>query len=89
MTARPALDGTAQDPGGAQEEEYRPDPRRWRALSVTLVAGFMSLLDVSIVSVALPTLQRDLGGVGSGGPVGGLGLRADLRADARPRRPAG
>ena len=38
-----------------------PDPNRWRALSVTLVAGFMSLLDVSIVSVALPSLQQSLG----------------------------
>jgi EmrB/QacA subfamily drug resistance transporter len=37
-----------------------PDPHRWRALSVTLVAGFMSLLDVSIVSVALPSLQQSL-----------------------------
>ena len=34
---------------------YEPDPRRWKALSVTLVAGFMSLLDVSIVAVALPS----------------------------------
>ena len=38
-----------------------PDPRRWKALSVTLVAGFMSLLDVSIVSVALPSIQKGLG----------------------------
>ncbi len=38
-----------------------PDPRRWRALTVTLVAGFMSLLDVSIVSVALPSIQAGLG----------------------------
>lgn len=38
-----------------------PDPRRWKALSVTLVAGFMSLLDVSIVSVALPSIQAGLG----------------------------
>jgi EmrB/QacA subfamily drug resistance transporter len=38
-----------------------PDPNRWKALSVTLVAGFMSLLDVSIVSVALPSIQRGLG----------------------------
>jgi EmrB/QacA subfamily drug resistance transporter len=37
-----------------------PDPKRWRALSVTLVAGFMTLLDVSIVSVALPSIQRGL-----------------------------
>jgi EmrB/QacA subfamily drug resistance transporter len=40
---------------------YEPDPRRWKALSVTLVAGFMSLLDVSIVAVALPSIQRGLG----------------------------
>ncbi|GAA3861831.1 MFS transporter [Saccharothrix violaceirubra] len=40
---------------------YEPDPRRWRAFSVSLVAGFMSLLDVSIVSVALPSLQHGLG----------------------------
>lgn len=37
-----------------------PDPRRWRALSVCLVAGFMSLLDVSIVNVALPSMQSGL-----------------------------
>ncbi|MFF4906112.1 MFS transporter [Streptomyces sp. NPDC001260] len=36
------------------------DPRRWKALWVTLVAGFMSLLDVTIVAVALPSMQRDL-----------------------------
>lgn len=36
------------------------DPRRWRALAVTLAAGFMSLLDVSIVNVALPSIQRGL-----------------------------
>ncbi|MEU9477964.1 MFS transporter [Streptomyces sp. NPDC048191] len=43
-----------------QEDGYEPDPQRWRALWVTLVAGFMSLLDVTIVAVALPTIQRDL-----------------------------
>ncbi|MGW2635773.1 MFS transporter [Streptomyces sp. NPDC001348] len=36
------------------------DPRRWKALAVTLVAGFMSLLDVTIVAVALPSMQRAL-----------------------------
>ncbi|MEW2039532.1 MFS transporter, partial [Streptomyces sp. NPDC005534] len=36
------------------------DPRRWHALWVTLAAGFMSLLDVTIVAVALPSMQRDL-----------------------------
>jgi len=37
------------------------DPKRWRALAVTQLAGFMSLLDVSIVNVALPSIQRGLG----------------------------
>ncbi|WP_307853751.1 MFS transporter [Streptomyces tagetis] len=37
-----------------------PDPHRWRALWVTLVAGFMILLDVTIVAVALPSMQREL-----------------------------
>jgi hypothetical protein len=38
-----------------------PDPRRWRILGVTLVVGFMSLLDVTIVNVALPSIQQGLG----------------------------
>jgi EmrB/QacA subfamily drug resistance transporter len=38
-----------------------PDPRRWRALAVCLVAGFMTLLDVSIVNVALPSIQQGTG----------------------------
>jgi len=33
---------------------------RWRAMSVALVAGFMTLLDVSIVNVALPSIRADL-----------------------------
>lgn len=41
-------------------EPPEPDPRRWRSLAVTLAAGFMSLLDVSIVNVALPSIQRGL-----------------------------
>jgi EmrB/QacA subfamily drug resistance transporter len=36
-------------------------PGRWRALTVSLVAAFMTLLDVSIVNVALPSIERDLG----------------------------
>lgn len=38
-----------------------PDPRRWIALATLLLAGFMNLMDVTIVNVALPSLQRDLG----------------------------
>jgi EmrB/QacA subfamily drug resistance transporter len=48
------------DGGERADDGGRPDPNRWRALWVTLVAGFMTLLDVTIVAVALPSLQRDL-----------------------------
>ncbi|MFA1537405.1 MFS transporter [Actinomadura monticuli] len=34
--------------------------RRWRALSVCLVSAFMTLLDVSIVNVALPSIREGL-----------------------------
>ncbi|MFG1780105.1 MFS transporter [Micromonospora sp. NPDC049051] len=37
------------------------DRRRWRALGVGLVAAFMTLLDVSIVNVAIPSMERALG----------------------------
>src|SRR6201991_1421363 len=37
-----------------------PDPNRWKALAVCLVAGFMTLLDVSIVNVALPSIETGL-----------------------------
>lgn len=42
-------------------EEPQGDPRRWQVLVVCLVAGFMTLLDVSIVNVALPSMQAGLG----------------------------
>ncbi len=41
-------------------ETSLPDPRRWKALTVCLVAGFMTLLDVSIVNVALPSIRTGL-----------------------------
>jgi len=37
-----------------------PDPRRWYALAVLGVAYLMVILDVSIVNVALPSIQEDL-----------------------------
>ncbi|MFD6151484.1 MFS transporter [Streptomyces sp. NPDC060243] len=50
-----------QEPASpAPEEAYTPDPARWKALAVCLVAGFMTLLDVSIVNVALPSIRTGL-----------------------------
>jgi EmrB/QacA subfamily drug resistance transporter len=37
-----------------------PDPRRWQALALVCVAFFMTVLDVSIVNVALPSIGDDL-----------------------------
>jgi len=37
-----------------------PDPRRWQALAIVCVAFFMTVLDVSIVNVALPSIARHL-----------------------------
>ncbi|MEX0407623.1 MFS transporter [Aquibium sp. LZ166] len=36
------------------------DPRRWISLFILLLAGFMNLIDVTIVNVALPRLQENL-----------------------------
>ena len=53
MTDR-AVDARREQPA------YAPDPRRWQVLGVTLVVGFMTLLDVTIVNVALPTMRAGL-----------------------------
>jgi EmrB/QacA subfamily drug resistance transporter len=53
MSMRPA--GTA---AAATAEQL--DPRRWLALGVVLIAVFMQLMDISIVNVAIPSIQRDL-----------------------------
>jgi EmrB/QacA subfamily drug resistance transporter len=59
VTTTSSPSGSARrQPGG--DQEWTPDPRRWRAFSVCLVVGFMSLLDVSIVNVALPSIQKGL-----------------------------
>jgi EmrB/QacA subfamily drug resistance transporter len=38
-----------------------PDPRRWKALAVLGLIQFMLILDVTVVNVALPRIQHDLG----------------------------
>lgn len=46
-----------KDPSAVRQA---PDPQRWRILSVLLAAIFMSLIGVSIVNVALPSIQHGL-----------------------------
>jgi EmrB/QacA subfamily drug resistance transporter len=49
---------TRAEPAAVPREEL--DPRRWLGLGVVLIAAFMLLIDISIVNVAIPSIQRDL-----------------------------
>ncbi|QEU93762.1 MFS transporter [Streptomyces kanamyceticus] len=44
-------------------EEPAPagDRRRWFALAIVMTAAFMDLVDVTIVNIAIPSIQRDAG----------------------------
>jgi len=43
----------------------KPSPHAWRALVVLLIAMFMSLLDTTIVNVALQTIRENVNGAGN------------------------
>ena len=43
------------------QENQALDPNRWKALGVIAIAQLMVVLDASIVNIALPHLQKDLG----------------------------
>lgn len=48
----------------APPNDHQPYPtyeKRWSAMAIILMASFMNLLDVTIVNVSLPTLQKDMG----------------------------
>src|SRR5438105_5740724 len=44
-----------------QSTDTRPQPSRWMALIVLCVGMLMIVLDVTVVNVALPSIQSDLG----------------------------
>jgi EmrB/QacA subfamily drug resistance transporter len=54
MTSSAQILAPPPDPG------ERADPRRWLTLTILLLAAFMNLLDVSIVNIAIPSIQRSL-----------------------------
>lgn len=56
----PAEQRRADQAATRQRSDQEPDPRRWQALAVCLVGGFIVLLDVSIVNVALPSIRAGL-----------------------------
>ncbi|MFE0202504.1 MFS transporter [Streptomyces sp. NPDC058985] len=49
----PAPSASPAPPGG--------DRRRWFALAIVMTAAFMDLVDVTIVNIAIPSIQRDEG----------------------------
>lgn len=46
--------------GGSAAGVAEPDPRRWMALTVLAAVQFMLIMDVTVVTVALPRIQADL-----------------------------
>jgi EmrB/QacA subfamily drug resistance transporter len=59
----PHEQGSPDEQGSPHEQgdsRRQNEANRWAAFSVCLVAGFMTLLDVSIVNVALPSLRTGL-----------------------------
>lgn len=42
-------------------QNFTPDPKRWAALALLCAAQFIVILDTSIIGVALPAMQTDLG----------------------------
>lgn len=44
-----------------QTPATQAEPKRWSALTILLLGNFMNLLDVSIVNVALPSIQETTG----------------------------
>ncbi|MER5388223.1 MFS transporter [Saccharopolyspora sp. NPDC002686] len=48
------------DPTESKTRSPEESATRWQVLAICLVAGFMTLLDVSIVNVALPSIQQGL-----------------------------
>lgn len=52
---------TGTPPAMSKPQDAAPDPRRWKALGVLGLIQFMLILDVTVVNVALPRIQHDLG----------------------------
>ncbi|AIR98906.1 MFS transporter [Streptomyces glaucescens] len=45
----------------ASRSAAAPDRRRWLALAIVMTAAFMDLVDVTIVNIAIPSIQREEG----------------------------
>ncbi|MFF0203635.1 MFS transporter [Streptomyces sp. NPDC005017] len=55
---------SAPAPGSSGSPQGQPEPndrRRWFALAIVMTAAFMDLVDVTIVNIAIPSIQQDTG----------------------------
>jgi EmrB/QacA subfamily drug resistance transporter len=48
-------------PAANVQVEEKVDPNRWFALVVVLLAAFMDLIDTTVVNIAVPAIQHELG----------------------------
>lgn len=55
------MDARPVDAASAGGDATAPDPRRWKALAVLGLMQFMFVIDATVVNVALPSIQSDLG----------------------------
>ncbi|MFD1277026.1 MFS transporter [Streptomyces kaempferi] len=60
-TDHPAAARTKDRAPDADADGAAADPRRWRLLVFVALAQFMVLLDTTVVNLALPAVQNDLG----------------------------
>lgn len=61
MTAETTRTASEAGRAGPSDPPPAPYPRRWVAMVVLILAFTLDLLNVTIVNVALPAIQRDLG----------------------------
>jgi EmrB/QacA subfamily drug resistance transporter len=57
----PLSAGESGTHGGLAGGQAEPDPRRWLILVVIALAQLMVVLDATVMNIALPSAQRDLG----------------------------
>ncbi|MFE3639014.1 MFS transporter [Streptomyces cellostaticus] len=55
------MTSTEHTPGARQDAAGPADRRRWFALAIVMTAAFMDLVDVTIVNIAIPSIQQDAG----------------------------
>src|SRR5436189_3020456 len=60
VTARPECRGFSNLPG-VKARLFAPENRKWWTLAAVAVGLFMIMLDNTVVNVALPSIQKDLG----------------------------